>query len=115
MAGTRRARISHPLRQRFTLAALDAFRRMKWLETQCTCPPRDWAGEYWKHQQCSACDQWYEQHNIMHRELSMPPWRWPCVESPHAQNPFPEGSPAAANWAPDKNAQALWRALDEAA
>jgi len=90
---TKRTPLARPLRHSISETALEAFRRMCELESQCTCPPRDWGGEYWKHQQCAACDAWYDQHGILHRELAMPPWCWPCVENPHAQNPYPEGSP----------------------
>jgi hypothetical protein len=111
---TKRTPLARPLQHRITDTALQAFHRMRELENQCMCPPRDWDGEYWKHQQCKACGEWYDQHDILHRELAMPPWRWPCVEHPRAQNPYPEGSPAAARWAPNKQARALWRALEAA-
>jgi hypothetical protein len=75
---TKRTPLARPLQHLISDRALRAFRHMRRLESQCTCPPRDWDGEYWKHRQCAACDAWYEQHNILHSELAMPPWRWPC-------------------------------------
>jgi hypothetical protein len=114
MSGTRRIRIERPLRQQITTAAMEAFHLIRSLETQCTCLPRDSEGEYWRHQQCPACAEWYAQQEILCRELSLPPWRWPAVEHPQAQNPYPAGSPAAA-WQPKEEARALWRLFDEAA
>jgi hypothetical protein len=57
----------------------------------------------------------WTQQGIICRELALKAWRWPAVEHPQAENPYPEGSVAAASWRPDMEARALWRLLDEAA
>jgi hypothetical protein len=100
-----------PHDEKLTPAALAAFRKMRKLERQCTCPEIDWAGEYWKRQRCAACDAWWEQHSILHEEMHCAIWQWPCVENPNAVSPYPEGSFAAKNWKPDLEAQARYRLL----
>jgi hypothetical protein len=82
---------------------------------ECTCAPRDWAGEYWKHTLCAGCDEWWRLHSELDKELGCRPWQWPCVEPPDAENPYPEGSYAAARWQPNLEAQERWRLLKEAA
>jgi hypothetical protein len=52
---------------------LRAFRHMCRLESQCTCAPRDWDGEYWKHEQCKACAEWWKQNSILHDALKLRP------------------------------------------
>jgi hypothetical protein len=94
----------------FTPAALEAFRKLHALEDQCTCPERDWNGEYWKHQQCAACDAWWEQFGIIHDELRLQPWDF-AVQHPDATSGYPEGCQADKNWKPDLEAQARYRAL----
>jgi hypothetical protein len=98
---TNRTPIHRPPRTpRFTPAALDAFRQMLRLERECCCEPIDWDKEYWNHKQCAACDQWWEQHSVLRKELQTKPWQWPCVERPGA------GS--------DLEAQARYRELEAA-
>jgi hypothetical protein len=113
MSGTRRVPLARRSAAQITPTALEAFRRIRLLETQCTCLPRD--GEYWKHEPCPACDEWRTQQGILCRELAVKAWRWPAVEHPQTANPYPEGSAAAASWRPDVEARTLWRVLDEAA
>jgi hypothetical protein len=102
--------------KKFTSEALAAFRKMRELEGQCTCPEIDWKGEYWKRPPpCRVCDAWWEQHWFLHQALGCEPWEFPCVEHPEAVAPYPAGSPAAKNWKPDLEAQARYRALAKAA
>ena len=88
---------------------------MRALAKQCTCEPRDWKADYWKHQPCAACEAWSEEHSKLIHALGLKPWQ--DVTDPDAANPYPAGS-AAADWF-EKNrnpeAEALWRALDQAA
>jgi len=56
---------------RFTDAALEAFREMQKLERQCCCPPRDWEGQYQPHLRCDPCNQWWDEHDILHRGITM--------------------------------------------
>ena len=114
MSGTRRVPLARRSAAQITPAAMEAFRRIRSLEAQCTCLPRDWEGEYWKHEPCPACDEWWTQQSMICRQLSLRPWHWPAVENPQAENPYPEGSAAAASWRPDAEARALWRVFEEA-
>src|SRR5262249_34410552 len=50
-------------------------------------------GEYWKHELRPACDAQADQQAIIRDELHLPPWRWPPVQNPNTQNPYPAGSP----------------------
>jgi hypothetical protein len=80
---TNRQPVRRPLQRHITSEALAAFLRMKELDRECTCPPRDWSREnYWKHKPCAACDAWWDQHRIVHQELKCRPWEWPCIERP---------------------------------
>jgi hypothetical protein len=88
------------------------FRQMERLE--CTCPERDWSGEYWKHTPCAGCERWWELHSLLHDALSLRPFDWPAIESPDARNPYPAGSPAAVQWEPGREAQARYVALKAA-
>ena len=115
MSGTRRVPLARRSAAQITPAAMEAFRRIRSLEAQCTCLPRDWEGEYWKHEPCPACDEWWTQQGILCSELALKPWHWPAVEHPQAENPYPERSAAASSWRPNVEARALWRVLDEAA
>jgi hypothetical protein len=112
---------------RITEAALAAFERLRWLEEHCSCPPRDWDDwpgkipnnqdrAHWErwYRRCAACEEWSVQHEILHSELGMKPWQWPCVESPATRNPWPEGSYKHGRWGPDLEAQSLWRELEAA-
>ncbi len=45
----------------------------------------------------------------------MKPWHWPCIESPDAENPWPEGSHMASKWKLDVEAQERYRQLERAA
>jgi hypothetical protein len=82
---------------------------------ECTCPPRDWKGEYWRRTPCDGCEQWWELHSALHDELRLSPWHWPVYEDPAAANPYPEGSVAAKQWAPNKDAIAMYQQLKAAA
>jgi len=100
--------------KRISAAAIVAFRQMERLELQCECPPRD--GKYWERPKaCAACEQWWDQHAILHRELQLEPWYWPVYQHPDAGPPYPEGSPAGKSWKPDLEGQARYRMLKAAA
>jgi hypothetical protein len=94
--------------------ALAAFKKMLELDGRRRCKPIDWKGEYRKHDECSACEQWWEQHCILHKALHCKLWQWPCVENPDAENSYPKGSEAARIWQPDLKARARFRALEAA-
>jgi hypothetical protein len=104
-----------PRAAQITPKAIEAFRKMKRLETKCTCAPIDWGGKYWEHQECHACEQWWQQHSILCDELNLRPWERPAVETPGAVTPYPEGSHAALVWRADLAAQERYRALERAA
>ena len=106
MSGTRRVPLARRSAAQITPAAMEAFRRIRSLEAQCTCLPRDWEGEYWRHEPCPACDEWWTQQGILCSELALKPWHWPAVEHPQAENPYPERSAAAASWRPNVEALA---------
>jgi hypothetical protein len=76
--------MQHPISD----TALRAFRHMRRLERQCSCLPRDWDGEYWKYEQCTACAEWWVQNSILHDALQLRPWQWPAIENPATENPY---------------------------
>jgi hypothetical protein len=87
---------------------------MQELAEQCTCAPRDWDGEYWKHTWCAACETWSEEHSKLVDELHLKPWE--RVENPDAANPYRAGTAAAQKYEDDRDAKAaaLWRDLEAA-
>jgi hypothetical protein len=112
---TKRTPLNRPGRRQISDAAIAAFRRLRAAGQRCTCAPRDWGGEYWRHVPCNACDEWWAAHNELYRALGLPPWRWPAVADPEAANPYPDGSTAAKGWSQDAEAVDLWRELQAAA
>jgi hypothetical protein len=116
---TKRTPINRAMRRQITPAAVEAFQQMEKLRTQCTCPPRDWDGEYWKHEQCAACDEWFSHHSVLHDAVGAELGEWPCIYHPDARNPYPVNSPAARSWDKDRaertDAFELYEALSEAA
>src|SRR3954470_6284501 len=112
---TKRTPLRRDLKRKITPEAIDAFRHMEALRTACTCEPRDWAGEHWKHRCCATCDEWWRVHSVLHNELGLRPWEWPAVEHPDAASPYPAGSYASEHWKPDERGRALYRELDAAA
>jgi hypothetical protein len=111
---TKRVPISRSPKGRISDAALTAFERLQALELLCSCPPRNGHDEYWKFEPCAACDGWWDEHNILHREIGAKPWEWPCVQSPAVQNPWPEGSYMDSKWEPNVEAQERYRQLEAA-
>ena len=65
---------------RITPVAIEAFRRM------------ELARHYGEN------EEWWAAHNMLHDELGLPPWEWPCFEYPDAQCPYPTGCWAAEHW-----------------
>jgi hypothetical protein len=112
---TKRTRISRPQRTPIAPRAIALFREMQALETKCTCEPIDWDGKYWEHEQCPACDRWWDLHAELHDEIGAKLHEWPGIETPGARTPYPEGSNAAADWKPDLEAQERYRVLEQAA
>ena len=91
---TNRTRRRRPQRTpAFTSAAINAFRRMQEPEI--------------------SSEEWTAQQWIIHDELRLQPWER-AVQDPEATPPYPEGTYAFKNWKPDLEAQARWRALEEA-
>jgi hypothetical protein len=113
MAGTKRTPLSRQYRPSITPRAVALFAEMRALV--CTCEPRDWSGEYWKHEPCNACRQWWTLHARLHRELGARLWDWPVIESPLSVCPYPAGSAAAKDWTPDERAREMWKLLEQAA
>jgi hypothetical protein len=109
---TKRTRTERPIRFVITPLAIAAFQRMQQLEEECTCEEIDWGGEYWKHESCAACEEWWHHHATLHDELKLRPWEWPAVEHPEAESPYPEGSNADRNWKPDLEARERYRLLE---
>jgi hypothetical protein len=100
-----------------TPKAIEAFRMMRRLETKCICEPIDWVtpDAYWKHEECVFCERWWDQYSILHDELKAEIWDWPCIQTPGAVTPYPEGSYAAEHWKPNLEGQARYRMLERAA
>jgi hypothetical protein len=59
---------------------------------------------------CGACLRWWDAHNLLCTELSLPPWVWPAIP----RNPYPPGSAMAREWLPGHEQQELWNLLDQA-
>ena len=101
---TKRIPVNRPPVVQITSAALAAFKAMRALEEQCSCPPRD-PVRYWEHQQCAACEAWWDQHAILWRELKCRRWEFPCIR--------PDEDELHDNqW--DRAAQQRYRALEAA-
>jgi hypothetical protein len=47
---------------------------MQKLEARCTGPPLNSDERYFEHEQCKACEQWWQQHAILVDELRLKPW-----------------------------------------
>jgi hypothetical protein len=45
-------------------------------------------------EECKPCAQWWALHSELHKELGLPPWRWPAT----AHCPFPPGTPDGVAW-----------------
>jgi hypothetical protein len=95
---TNRTPIARRLTPQITAVALDAFRRLVALESECIGPP---GCEPFR--RCAPCDEWWTQQGIIHRELGLRPWEM-AVEYP-----------GMGEWEPDEAACARWRAFEEAA
>jgi hypothetical protein len=95
---TKRTPLRRDMRRKITPEAVEAFRRME---------------------AAAEADEWWEAHSVLHKELALPPWRWPAFEYPDAVCPYPTGSPAAKNWQANRDgspeAFELYRALKAAA
>jgi len=76
-----RTPIDRPVRTPITKKALDAFGHMLILEWQCTCvkPPPE---RYWESKTCAACEEWWQIHRALSRELRARPCEFPCVIEP---------------------------------
>ncbi len=64
-----------------TPEVLQAFRQLRTLQTQCSCPLPDQHGRRY-YDKCLACKAWWEQHTIIHRALQLPLYAWPCLKAP---------------------------------
>ncbi len=90
------------MNRRISPLAVEIFKQMQALE--CTCEPRDWAGKYWKHEPCSACEQWWTLHSVLHNVLNCKPWEWPCIRDPEAVCPYPQDHTNAKQWHAERKA-----------
>jgi hypothetical protein len=98
MAGTRRTLLARRSTAMITPTALDAFRRLVALESECVGPPG-----CEPYQRCAACDEWWVQQKIIHDELGLKPWEF-AVEHENT-----------GDWPADEGARARWDAFEEAA
>jgi hypothetical protein len=69
---------------KFSAKALDAFRAMHALESQCTCSADS-------RKPCAACEAWRDQDRILFFELKLTPWQFPAVERPGTVPPYDKG------------------------
>jgi hypothetical protein len=97
MSGTRRTPIARRPGVQITAAALEAFRRLRVLETQCTCPPD-------REPVCAACDEWWKMQGIIGRELALKPWHFPAIEHENT-----------GDWPINHEARRLWALFEETA
>ena len=70
---TNRTPIKRPAATLITGRALDLFEAMGKL--RCTCPPP----EPLRGEPCPGCKEWFGLHELLHSELKLRPWQWPCV------------------------------------
>jgi hypothetical protein len=116
---TKRTPIQRKSRERITPRAVQAFGEMKAARAKCTCEPADWEGEYWKHKECRACEEWWDHHFVLWQEVGADLWQWPCIRDPDAGIPYPRGSWAFKHWQQKlgerSDALALYRALEQEA
>jgi hypothetical protein len=109
---TKRTPIKRQPEPKITPAAIRLFEHMR--RIRCSCPPIDWAGEYWNRDECSGCKRWWRLHRDLVGELQTAPWQYPVIEDPTTQNPYPPGTLAHLEWKPKLEAQARWLLLAEA-
>ena len=74
---TKRTPIKRPHRPKITPKAITIFRSMQQLV--CTCPPPTAGGVP---TECPGCAEWLRLHNVLHRELNLRPWQFPCIAVP---------------------------------
>ena len=78
----KRRRIARLRRLTISAEVLEAFREIKKLEKQCNCQPLTSGVDYWKQEECTACQQWWTHQTTIHRALGLPPHFWPCLGEP---------------------------------
>ena len=111
---TKRTRTPRNAKTQITDKAVELFRQMQQLKTECTCEPRDWSpANYWRHQLCTACEQWSQLSSQLHSELQLRPWD-ETIQNPAALCPYPFNTVAQRNWRLDPEAVARWHALEAA-
>jgi hypothetical protein len=54
-----------------TPKAIALFR--EWVAVACTCAPRDWHGEHWRHRRCAGCEHRLGLHDQLIDELGIRP------------------------------------------
>jgi hypothetical protein len=101
MSGTRRVPLARSPGMQITPRAVDLYVAMGKLKCSCPAPKPITQGL------CPGCMDWYDLHALLHRELQLPPWKWPCVAR---QSPKRAGSTC---WNDDIAARMAM--LDEAA
>jgi hypothetical protein len=95
---TNRVPIARRSTAQITPAALEAFRRLVALESECVGPP---ACEPFR--RCAACEAWWVQQGIIHSELGLRPWEF-AVEHENT-----------GEWPADEGARTRWKLFEEAA
>jgi hypothetical protein len=74
-------RVAKTRQRQITPTAVDLFKRMDRLE--CTCKPLP----YPKYTPpCAGCDEWWELHAELWREVGAKLWAYPCIEVPTPEN-----------------------------
>jgi hypothetical protein len=96
MAGTRRVPLSRVTNTpTITARAVEIFDRMEQRQrarrraADCVLDEANLCTE-----ECKSCTQWRALHSELHKELGLPPWRWPAV----CHNPHPPTSPDGVAW-----------------
>lgn len=115
---TNRVPIARMRKRSFTPEAIEAFKRLVEVfdTSECSCPPIDWQGEYWRERpRCASCSAYAKAEGELLALLDLRPWE--LLKNPHRASCFPPGSPAAeAAWKHPVNqaGRALWRKLEVA-
>jgi hypothetical protein len=81
---TNRTPIARPAATMITARAIDLYESMSRLRCSCPSPKPPTQGP------CPSCEAWYDLHDLLHTELNLAPWQWPCVAR---QSPKRAGSP----------------------
>jgi hypothetical protein len=107
MTGTRRTPTGRQHTPPITEAAVKTFIEMQ--RCVCTCDPDV------PYDECPGCKRWKQLDERLMYELKLDRVVYPTISNPEARNPYPPGTHGYVTWEPDREGQARWLALEQAA